>query len=305
MLLSPRRIPDRYNRRTSSPMRDFVKRRNMRRRQYLWERWRRLLHGLKRSIEQINRSIRQFALAFVIGLFLLIVGLLLFSPILDVREIRVLRTDPRIDVEQVQHALVPLFRKHLLILSAQDIVPMLRAALPDMISATIRKRYPSTLVVQLMLDPIIARLSIEDQGVTVPTATGAMIHTDDFLTAQGMYVTYLQSQIKDVPPALIRVVDWGARPGAWAPLVDPSFLLEMRQAEQTLLEQFSQATIERTVFLRAQEFHLKTKTYTLWFDRKSALDTQMQHYRIFLQAVGPQAAKEYVDLRLADRVVYK
>ena len=305
MLLSPRRIPGRYNRQASVTTRNFVKRRQERRRKYAWERWKRLLHRLKRGIAQLKTSIRRFALVFAVSLVLLILGLLLFSPILEVREIHVLRTDPRIDVEQVQHALTPLFRQHLFFLSSQEVFPMLKKALPDLTGATIRKRYPSTLVVEMMLDPIIARLSIEDHGAKAPAASGAVMHMEDFLTAQGLYVTYLSGQVKALQRPLIRIEDWGARPVPWTSLIDTAFLLTMRQSEQTLHEQFGQDTQERTVFLRAQEFHLKTQAFTLWFDRRSPLDAQMQRYRIFLRTVGAGAAKEYVDLRLADRVVYR
>ena len=306
MLLSPRRIPGRFNRQASVTTRNFVKRRQERRRKYAWERWKRLLHRLKRGFEQLKTSIRRFALVFGISLVLLILGLLLFSPILEVREIRVLRTDPRIDVEQVQRSLIPLFRQHLFFLSSQEIVPMLKKALPDLTVATIRKRYPSTLVVEMTLDPVIARLSIEGQsGKNQPAGSGAVMGMEDFLTAQGLYVTYLSGQVKATLQPLIRIEDWGARPVPWTPLIDSAFLLSMRQAEQTLKEQFGQDTQERIVFLRAQEFHLKTQAFTLWFDRRSPLDTQMQRYRVFLRTVGAAGAKEYVDLRLADRVVYK
>lgn len=305
MLLSPRRIPGRYNRQASVSTRDFVRRRQTRRRKYAWERWKRAFHRVQRGIGQLTVTVRRFAVVFAACLLFLVLGLLLFSPILEVREIRVQRTDPRIDVEQVERALTPLFHKHLFFLSSQEVAPMLRKALPDLASASIRKRYPSTLVVGMTLDPIIARLSIEDRGAPVPAASGAVLRMADFLTSQGMYVTYLPDQVKESLQPLIRIVDWGARPAPWLPFLDPAFLLEMRQAEQTLSEQFGQDTAERIVFLRAQEFHLKTKTVTLWFDRQSSLDAHFQRYRVFLRSVGAGAAKQYIDLRLADRVVYK
>jgi len=38
---------------------------------------------------------------------------------------------------------------------------------------------------------------------------------------------------------------------------------------------------------------------------ESPLEDQLERYRLFLQAVGKDVAKEYVDLRLRERVVYK
>ena len=79
----------------------------------------------------------------------------------------------------------------------------------------------------------------------------------------------------------------------------------MHNAEQALDEQFGQKVRSRSVYLRAQEFHLLTQQYSLWFDLKSPLEAQLLRYRLFLQTVGKDTAKEYIDLRLTDRVVYK
>lgn len=309
MLLRPRRLPRRFNRRPTALTRRFVRQRHRRRTTYLWERWKRVLGRIERTSGSLGKTLRTVAIAFSIGLMALLVGLLTFSPLLTVREIRVQRTSPRIDVEQVERALAPVFRRHLFFLSSQDVVHALRQAVPDVTAATIQKRYPSTLIVRLTLDPIIARLRIEEpEAAASPprTATGVLT---EYLTAQAMYVTYQPSYVRREQPEgtlpLVRIVDWGARPAPWTQLITPEFLLTMREAEQMLRDQFGQEVIERTVFLRAQEFHLRTKALILWFDRRSTLEDQLQRYTIFLRTIGLQAAKEYVDLRLRDRVVYK
>ncbi len=313
MLLKPRRLPSRYNRRVQVSTRKFVQRRQQRRRQYLRERAKRLIHRFQRQLAGLSSLIRRFLLLFVAGLTLLIMGLMLFSPLFDVREIRVLRTDPRIDVEQVQRALVPIFRRHLFFLSASEVEPLLTGGMPDLTDVSVEKRYPSTLVLHLTLDPVIARLAIEspDAKSAAPvtgTGAGPETHTvtlGDYLTARGRYVTYLPSQVKLPPPPLIRIVDWGVRPSPWTTLIEPELLLLMREAEKALKEQFGQEVSERTVYVRAQEFHLRTKAYALWFDRRSSLEEHLQRYRIFLRTIGMPAAKQYVDLRLTDRIVYK
>lgn len=308
MLLRPRRIPRRFNREPSALTRRFVRHRHRRRRAYTFERWKRLLARFQRTSGAMRQSLRRLLITFAVGFTLLIAGLLIFSPLLIVHEIRVPRSSMRIDVEQVQRALAPIFRRHLFFLSSQEIVNLLREAVPDLMAVNIQKRYPSTLVVRLTLDPIIARLSIEEPdaaGGVPATSSGTAVPQGDYLTAQGFYVRYTPAQIRGDPLVPIRVVDWGARPAPWSRLVDPVFLLAIGESEQALLDQFGQETTERTIFLRAQEFHLRTKTVTLWFDLKSSLEEHLQRYRTFLRTIGPAAAKEYIDLRLRDRVVYK
>ncbi len=274
------------------------------------------MHRLQGQSAILVATVRRFLLLFVVGFTLLLLGLLLFSPLFDVREIRVLRTDARIDIEQVQHALLPVFHRHLFFLSSQDIAPLLQSALPDLTDVSVQKRYPSTIVLRLTLDPIIARLSIEGpeggkKAELTAKGTGALlaeetrVRTGDFLTAQGKYVVYQAAQVQGTNLSTLRVVDWGVRPVPQTRLMDPAFLLLLRETEQALREQFGQEVIERTVFLRAQEFHLRIKNIALWFDRRSSLEDHLQRYRIFLRTVGLPAAKQYIDLRLADRVVYK
>lgn len=275
------------------------------------ERWIRAVHYARAQLGAVGGFIRRFFVLFGVGLLLLLLGLLLFSPIFAVRQISVVRTDPRIDVDRVQQALVTMFHRHLFFLSSQDIDAPLKAAMPDLTSVAVQKRYPSTLVVRITLDPIINRLAIEHPEANTPpgqqAGSGALARlpgAEDFLTAQGLYVQYRASQVSPLLP-LIRIVDWGARPTPWKELLSADFLLLMRQTEQALHEQFGQDVLERIVYLRGQEFHMRMKAVTLWFDRRSPLDEQMQRYRIFLRTVGLDKAKEYIDLRLADRVVYK
>ena len=306
VLLSPRRLPRRYNRRIAPSTRKFVQLRHRRRRQYLLERWIRIFQRLQRKFASIRPSLSRVCAVVGIACVVLGIGLLLFSSLLDLREVRVLRTDPRIDVEQVQRAMAPVFRRHLFFLSSQEVVPLLKKAIPDLQVVSLQKRYPSGIVLHLTLDPIIARLSIEDPSTSAHSAgSGTQVRTSDYLTAQGLYVRYLPSQVPGTPPPLIRIVDWGARPDPWTILMSPEFLLQIREAEQALREQFGQEVTERIVFLRAQEFHLKAKGFTIWFDRKNSLEGDLRRYRLFLKAVGPQAAKNYVDLRLTDKVIFR
>ena len=316
MLRTPRRLPQRFNRPVSSRTRSLVEKRHQRQKQYRWQRWQRLVHKIQRRSASIRAVFFQFALFFVVGFVLLGIGLAMFSPILNVREIRVSRSDPRIDVEQIQFALSDLFGEHLLFVSTQQIEDLLNKAVPDLKEAAISKQYPSTLQVRLSLDPIIARLQIADPDTGVVSGSGAVtgsgavggqvVEGSDFLTSEGLYVVYRDSQVQAGSGTLeLDIVDWAVKPTPWKQLVSPQLLQAMGKAEDELRKEFGHTIRSRAVYVRAREFHLRTETYTLWFDLRSPLDEQILRYRFFLQFAGKEAAKEYIDLRLTDKVVYK
>lgn len=313
MLRRPRPIPQRFSRPVTAGTRRVVERRLDRRREYLWQRWQRTVHRWQRKLISLRKALLVSAVALTCALLVLGVCLALFSSILHVREIRVVRDDPRIDVEKIQRALAPLFGSHLFFLSEQELIERLRLAVPDLRDVLFRKQYPSTVEVRLTLDPIIARLVIEDpdHGAGLPaTGTGQVVADApkgaDFLTSEGVYVVY--------PPGIVpsgsglvafSIVDWGARPAPWHPLLDRELLEGVRRAEEELTQQFGHTIRHRTIFLRAREFHLQTETYTLWIDLRSPLALQWERYRHFLETAGRAAAKRYVDLRIADRIIYQ
>jgi hypothetical protein len=175
---------------------------------------------------------------------------------------------------------------------------------------TVTKQYPSTLILGVTPDPLIARLIIEapdvPAGTGALTGTGAAPATADYLTDEGVYMAYLPSQVRSGTGLLdLHIVDWGVRPESGKPLVNSGLLLAMKEAEGTLQSEFGLDTESRTVFLRAREFHIKVPGYSLWFDLRSPLDEQFARYRTFLQYVGAAKATQYVDLRIRKMIVYK
>jgi hypothetical protein len=313
MLLTPRRLPRRFNRRVTSATQRYVRTRHRSHPWYAWERFLRWLSYAQRNLASLRPYLVRFVVAGSVGVVVLGVGMALFSPILTVREMRILRTDLRLDIEHVQNALRPLFRQHLFFLSLSDVTPLLtaempqllRPAVPDLKSVSIHKRYPSTLTVVAELDPLVAELRIREPGEAQESAgSGNLLR--HYLTDEGMYVTYTSLQVgSGLLLPTYTIVDWGIRPEPWKQLIQPSFLLVVRQAEEVLKDQFGQEVGERTIYLRSQEFHLTLPSYTLWLDVRSPLNDQIARYRMFLQSPGRTEAKQYVDLRLKDRVVYK
>ena len=267
------------------------------------ERFRRL----QRRFDVLWSAIRASALRYLLICILLLAACtfigLLFSPIIQVREIQVTRLSPRLDVEEVQEALTPLFHRHLFFLSSFEIGGLLKESIPDIDTVSIGKTYPSMLHVQIKLHPLVARLQIAEpeSGDYAEIGTGTTIH---FLTDQGLYIATTAAKDIETLPEIV-IVDWAVPPEPCTPLLSTAFLERMNAAELTLLRQFGQEIARRTVYLRAQEFHLRIGRIALWFDLKSPLEDQLQRYRTFLREVGLEDVKQYVDLRIADRVVYQ
>lgn len=271
-----------------------------RRKKHRKERFRRLARRVEVAWEGIRASAVRWTLAALIIIGTLTFGFLLFSPVIEVREVQVTRLSPRLDIEDVQHTLSPMFGRHLFFLSSFEVAGLLQDNIPDIDEVSIGKTYPGKLHVHISLRPLVARLRILEPDQQV-VGTGATI---DFLTDQGIYVATTAARDTATLPE-IHIVDWGVRPEPGTKLVQPAFLERINAAELTLLRQFGQEISERTVFVRAQEFHLKIGRRELWFDLKSPLEDQLKRYRTFLREVNIDTVKDYIDLRIADRVVYQ
>lgn len=230
-------------------------------------------------------------------------GMVLFSPIFTVREIRVIREDLRLDVEQVQRTLLPLFGEHLFFVSTGEVRLLLQRTFVDLEESMVEKHYPSRLDVRIRMRPLRARLLIEDPASLPHDGSGEVL--GDYVTEEGVYVAYAPVQVPASEALLpIRVTDWGVRPQPGERLLDPLMMQHINDAERILTEQFGFTVRERVVYVRAQEFHILTEKYALWFDIRSSLDEHFRRYRLFLKAMGGDIPRKYVDLRLTDRVVY-
>ena len=307
MLKKPRRLPSRFNRTVNPQTRRLVEKRHQRKRQFQWQKWKRVGYRVERQFIETRDLIVRFWIWIVAVFVAFLLGILLFSPILQVREIRIARNDPRVNILDAQENLASLFGQRLLFVSPQDLVAPLKKAQPDLQKAVVTKEFPSTLAITIVPHPIIAQLSIDDPSkkpAPAKTATGAAA-LGDYLTDNGMYVQYRQQQVESGAILLVlHVVDWGARPVPWTTVIDPTMLSTMHEVVLALSSQFGQKVTGRTVYLRAREFHLQVGSVMLWFDMKSTVAEQLDRYRLYLQSANG-AAKEYVDLRLTDKIVYK
>lgn len=310
MLKRPaRRLPSRFNRPVTDRTRSFVERRHRRVRERIHERWKRQARRWKSGFLERVSAARRWLKLVVAGFAIFGVCLLVFSPILQVREIRVVRSEGRIDLRAVLTSLAPLYGRHLLFVSAYDIGARVRQAVPDASDVTVSKRYPSELFVRISVAPLVARVLIEPvSGGTAPvdgvagTGTGSRPAANEFLTANGILVV---GTAPAQPLPTIRIVDWGVRPTTGARVLTPELLERMKRAEETLALEFGQKIVLRTVYMRAREFHLETPTISYWFDMRAPLQNQLQRLRTFLMNAKLQDVKSYVDLRLIGRVVYK
>ncbi len=301
-MLKARRLPRKFRRPVSTQTRQLVERRYERHRRQRSEQWKRIL---RRMSDHLIASRRSIAIGLcILGALILTTffSIALFSPVMRIAEVRIVRTESRLDIEHVQHLLSPLFGKHLMLLSGYDVRQLLEDGMPDLQRVEVSKDYPSTLVVHISLDPLVARLRILDpEESSLSTASGASI---DYLTDKGVYISSSRASPEEHLP-MFMLTDWGARPSPGTSLLSTDLLSRMSISEKFLQEQFGQEVVMRTVFLRAQEYHLQTQQWTLWFDMRSSIEDHFQRYRIFLREIAHEEVRQYIDLRLKDRVVYR
>ncbi|MDB4978224.1 MAG: hypothetical protein JWM56_410 [Candidatus Peribacteria bacterium] len=312
MLKRPTRpLPKKFNRRTTAATRSFIKRTHKRKAGHKKQRWQRFYRHFLRWVETTKNAVRRWYVAVLVGISALVLGLFLFSPIVQVRDIRIQRSDARLNVDKVKRALIPLFGQHLLLLSTHDVEALVRQAVPDMQSVSIHKNYPSQLVLRVQQVPLVARLAVilpqaasASGAVAATGATLAVKPGHEYLTANGLYVSIPLAE-SGVSLPLIRVEDIGTMPEPGERLVKKELLDRMQAAEKTIKSEFGLKVPYRTMYVSAREFHLSVGRYSLWFDMASPLEDQLQRYRTFLQSPGSREVTRYVDLRLAEAIVYR
>lgn len=306
-----RKLPQRFNRQagplTTSLARTYYggPQRRARRRKEMFARWGR---KMARFGDTVLREFRMWLLIGSVLVALTVAGTLLFAPFFDVREMKVRRQDPRIDPEEIQQILSPLFKQRLVLVTRSQVAAMLQSEFSEIERVEISKDYPSTLSVSVFLEPVMAEVviadSIDTSSGSGSTATGSGTDIYTYVTRKGTFVTS-PIKLSGGPYPTLTITDWGIRPQNRTPLMAPSFLQNVFFARDTLLRDFGLQSQNITVYLRAQEFHIRTPKATLWFDLRSPLNVQFQRFREFLKTLSLDQAKEYIDLRIADKIIYK
>jgi hypothetical protein len=312
-LQSPRRLPRRLNRSVNAQTRLIARKhcrvyeRRSRRRH---ETWMQLVRSTSRMLSVIASESRVWLLISGGIIVVTVVAALLFSPFFDVREITVRRQDPRVDPEEIQQLLRPLFRQRLLLVTKGQVASLLQSAFPDIDRIDISKSYPSTLTIALELEPVVASVTIDD-GVpsTVKEQSGSILQTGSggyaYLTAAGTFVVSPIALSREKPLPQLQLTNWGIRPQSNTHVVSAELIERAFAARDLLRTEFGLQPRETLIDVRAQEFHIRTDKTTLWFDLRSTLSVQFERFRAFLKTLSLDQAKEYIDLRVTDKIVYK
>lgn len=255
--------------------------------------------------------VSEFRMWLLIGIGTIVSSILialLFSPFFDVRTIVIQRQDPRIDLSDVQQNLAPLFRQRMVLVTKSQIASLLQSQYPDIESIAMTKKYPSTLSITLTLEPVVARVIIDESDPKDSSQTGAIVAGSGsyaYITKSGIFV---ESPIKlsgSVPIPTLRFTDWGIRPQNRTRVIQGEFTQQIFAARDALRTDFGLTTLDIVVYVRAQEFHIRTNKTTLWFDLKSSLNSQFERFRQFLKTLSLEQAKQYVDLRIEDKIVFR
>ena len=305
-LQSPQPLPARFRRRTGPLTRRIVEKNHGSSWQYRCERWGRMVGRMKAQM----RGLKRYFWMVLAGLMVITVtgagGITFFSSVFYVSEIRVRRSDLRMDMELIERILSPFFGQHIFFVHASQLKDVLQKAIPDIDGVVLTKDYPNRLAVNVTLRSLTARVVLTTQESDEDQFIGTGSTVRDFLTQDGRYMQYRDTQVSDASGLpVIHLVDWGIKPQPGRFLLEPDFLQKIVEAEDILRERFGHRVSTRTVFMRAREFHMTVDKYTLWFDEQSSLADQFGRYTLFLKTIGGETAMKYIDLRLRDRVVYR
>ena len=310
-LRGAQRLPKRFNRATSSYSRSLAghhflsQDRRIRRRR---EQRMRFLKKFSKVWTLFALEFRAWLLISVSAVIIAIVSVLLFAPFFDVRHIIVRRQESRIQPEDIEQTLRSLYRQRLILVSKGQIWSLLSAAYPDIASIDIKKTYPSTLTVTVYAEEVAAAVIIDDGSTSPASQTGDTIVGSGayaYITKSGYFITSPIKIISKNPIPTLHLSDWGIHPQNRTRALQPKFLEQIFVARDALRTDFGLQVKDIVVYVRAQEFHIRTNKVTLWFDLRSPLSVQFQRFREFLKTLSIDQAKEYIDLRIADKIVYK
>ncbi len=234
--------------------------------------------------------------------------LFLLSPLFEVKSISVRRQDTRVDIEEIQQLLLPFFGRHLFFLSQRLLEETVQSAYPEVASVKVAKHFPHEVRLTLYMDPIVADVLVGAPEETEYTLASSGSGLSQYLTSRGIYLEYetpLGKREKEGERMRLQVVDWAVKPSHRQQLLSEDALHAMQSAEKILRESFGHTIAAVVLYVRAQEFHMQTEHFSLWFDMATPLVQQIDHYREFLRSLSAESAVEYIDLRLHDRVVYR
>ena len=326
MPLKPsRRLPKKFSRLAPQYTKKLVAKKHKKNRGQKLARLQRKLRGKKKQLSSWLKVLwRTLLVATAIGATWAAVSFF-FSPYLHIQEIKIQRTEARLDVQEVQHILTPLFHRHIFSVSDHEIRSLLVESIPDIASIDVSIRLPQTLIIQIDLQDVASKLIIldpdsgdrlepieikqqEEENTAKETGSGgkkpARKRHADYMTADGIYILDpLTEYEKNLP--IYRIVDWGARPTPSTQIISKEMMQLIKRAERVLTQQFQHTILRRTVYLRAREIHLTTEHYTLWFDLASPFDEQILRYRTLRRVGNIEDISDYIDLRLRDRIIYK
>ncbi len=263
---------------------------------------------MERSLQVWTSQFRIWFIALVGTSVAALIILSLFSPLFEVKSIRVRRQDARVDIEEVQKLLTPFFGRHLFFLAPRTLEMIVQESYPEVASLEVQKHFPHELQITLYMDPLAADVLVGAPEETEHTATASGGALSQYITSRGIYLEY-PMPLAEAPEGetrmKLRIVDWAVKPSHRQRLLSEELLHAMQNAEKILRESFGHEVSSITLYVRAQEFHIQTEKLSLWFDIATPLVQQIDHYREFLRSLPEGGATEYIDLRLHDRVVYR
>ncbi len=260
----------------------------------------------KRRVKKIFSKIQIVALIIVlIGIFL---GSIVFFSFFTTQNIRVSRTDFRIDGEDIaEYAQQAYIGKNIFLLRKVSIQSELKKAFPEIATVEIERELPKTLRLIISTEPVAFRWSCERVKKSI-SETGDIIQTTESIAfyvnrdgritlpnpdEQEAFLIYEKAPCPNEIDRRQQIMSTRT--------VDEIF------AAKTLLAEVLQEPIDRAGYFRdAKEIHLiSASNIAFWIDFSTPATEQIEKFRIAL-TLEPKLKSEldHVDLRVPEKIFY-
>lgn len=227
----------------------------------------------------------------IIGIGLLFIAFVLWSPYFAIRKITPNRNTPYVDILQVQRALDTVYGQNLVFLDHHTVEELLKEQFPSFRSVTLQEQWPDTLLVTIQMAAPLARVwntdttrfhVIDDQGVVLPIPAEESLEQIDIL----QHPTPIEPHTTLIPPEYVSRI-----------------LLTDDLLERTTGLQIT----HREYYTRALEYHVTLSSgvqlfFDIQYDTTPAV--QLLGYQI-PQFSLTDARLEYIDLRIPDELYLK
>lgn len=258
----------------------------------------------------------------ILLVLILILGLTLtFSKTFSLTNIKIERTDLRVDSSNIDAYLQKYIGKNLIWLRPEIVKTDIQHHFPSIAQVEVDRTWPHELRVILKSLPIVSRIHLTIQPkkeVTLPprildqiSQSGAGILQKERSPSEEIWMLNQFGLLEPNDPLFekkIPLIYWETpidhAPQFGEPLLDQFLLAQILKIPEILLSEFTLETASISYFSDAKEAHYKTYQYELWISFSDNWQEQLKKLRTVFLTIGT-TKHQYIDLRVKNRIIYK